>query len=1406
MQKERESHSAKMEVHAPPTVTEQKKFPKYKGGNIMKSKNSVTRRLLAFALALALFFTNYAGYAPMMVYANTDYNVVVDANIEHGTVTVDNSTAAEGEEVTINVTPDDGYDIDTVKYYVDETDFTVVDVNSEYSFTMPASDVTVTATFAEIIPVSYRNCFWNNTHNFVEYNNSNASDYTTLTSRTTTWEDGKWYVAKKDLTISDRITVNGTANLIICGGATLTVSKGITVEEDNTLNIFDQEEDDGALIINGFTDTSDSNNAKYGAGIGAYTVVNGNTIVNPSSCGTVNIHGGNITITGTDYASGIGGSNYSTGDDIKENTGNVTIFSGNINITGGQNSAAIGGGDNESGLTTSIYGGNITVVGGSDGAGIGGGSQGNGGTTTIYGGNINISGGFEGSGIGGGSHGNGGTTTIYDGDIISTAGKVASGIGGGFSGNGGTTTIYGGIITATGSKMNATYYGKGIGCGAESNDDGTLTVGPDIAVLGDSKANPTSEIIPNEGEYVRKQYMFVSKKYPITLHTNGGTINEWYDFSYYIYGKGRDLPTYEEDSDASILQRDGYTFLGWYNNSNFEGNPIVTIAQNESGSKEYWAKWKSKDYFTITYDLAGGTNNENNPVSYNGAVSIKVNVPTNADNTKVFSGWLIYNLMGNVTVADAELPDYLIADKVMDYTIKAGTSGNLKLVATWKDLSEVTSTEVESNVNSEIPGVTISNLDTVATNEVGETTEPIYVRTELQIQKAEEDDVNDVSNEIKAEASTIFTGVDASAIEVKYFNIDITKYQTKVDGTSLDPETVSDAKGVIEIAIPVASIGLESVPTNFGIVREHETDTGKETTVFTELTTKPNSQEEMVDGTFFVDNGVIYIYTQFFSTYAIVNTTTDICHVTLDVNGGNELEKSFYNLAKNECLELPVPTKDGGYTFDGWYLEDGTPVTNTTPITTDVTLKAHWSATSYSISYNLAGGTVDPANPTSYTVETETFTLNNPVKDGFTFAGWTGTDLTEATTTVTIVKGSKGDRSYTATWNEDKEEDKNDDDKNDDDKQDDIPVVSENHSNLYLKATVTNTVAKLSWKKVKGANGYEVYGTTAGSTDFTKIATLKKSKTSYKVTDLESSKDYVYFVKAVNKDGTVAEESLKVYFTTGSGDSSNAKSITASNFKVMMGETVKVQATVNPAESGKTVFGEKYVNLLRYFSSNPSIASVDINGNVTGLSNGKVTIFVYAPNGVMKKVTVNVTNPFIFLEAKVKENASAKTSVVTLKWQKESRAVNYNIYRVISENELKKVDTVKKNKTSYKVTDLEWNNKYEFIVKPVNASGTEYMESIKVQFVAGSDTSTNVKSIKASNQTVTVGGTCTITATVTPQNKNLPVLGDLNYFSSNPNIAVVDNNGKVAGISKGKATIYILAPNGVKKAVKVNVK
>ena len=72
----------------------------------------------------------------------------------------------------------------------------------------------------------------------------------------------------------------------------------------------------------------------------------------------------------------------------------------------------------------------------------------------------------------------------------------------------------------------------------------------------------------------------------------------------------------------------------------------------------------------------------------------------------------------------------------------------------------------------------------------------------------------------------------------------------------------------------------------------------------------------------------------------------------------------------------------------------------------------------YSITYDLAGGHMPTgqSNPDTYSDQTATFTLNNPVREGYHFDGWTGSNGATPDTTVTITKGSTGDRSYTANW------------------------------------------------------------------------------------------------------------------------------------------------------------------------------------------------------------------------------------------------------------------------------------------------------------------------------------------------------------------------------------------------------
>ena len=74
----------------------------------------------------------------------------------------------------------------------------------------------------------------------------------------------------------------------------------------------------------------------------------------------------------------------------------------------------------------------------------------------------------------------------------------------------------------------------------------------------------------------------------------------------------------------------------------------------------------------------------------------------------------------------------------------------------------------------------------------------------------------------------------------------------------------------------------------------------------------------------------------------------------------------------------------------------------------------------FTITYNgIEGATFETANPTIYKIGSDDITLNNPTKEGYVFTGWTGTDINEATKTVTIRKGSTGHREYTATFTPD---------------------------------------------------------------------------------------------------------------------------------------------------------------------------------------------------------------------------------------------------------------------------------------------------------------------------------------------------------------------------------------------------
>lgn len=93
---------------------------------------------------------------------------------------------------------------------------------------------------------------------------------------------------------------------------------------------------------------------------------------------------------------------------------------------------------------------------------------------------------------------------------------------------------------------------------------------------------------------------WIANNYDITYELGGGTINSGKNTSY-TYGYGVILPT--------DVTKTGYTFKGWYDNPQCEGESILAIPANATGNKTYYANWVVNTYNVtfFTYEGVMGT-------------------------------------------------------------------------------------------------------------------------------------------------------------------------------------------------------------------------------------------------------------------------------------------------------------------------------------------------------------------------------------------------------------------------------------------------------------------------------------------------------------------------------------------------------------------------------------------------------------------------------------------------------------------------------------------------------------------------------------------------------------------------------------------------------------------------------
>ena len=137
-----------------------------------------------------------------------------------------------------------------------------------------------------------------------------------------------------------------------------------------------------------------------------------------------------------------------------------------------------------------------------------------------------------------------------------------------------------------------------------------------------------------------------------------------------------------------------------------------------------------------------------------------------------------------------------------------------------------------------------------------------------------------------------------------------------------------------------------------------------------------------------------------------------------DVAEGDSLKESYTIEDDFDFVTLECFTE--GYHFDGWYtqkdLGTGEQVTGVDLGTIgDITVYAHWGLEVYDITYVGADG-VTSTNPVNYTIESETFTISDLTKVGYTFDGWFEDEACEVAADTTVETGSTGDLVFYASW------------------------------------------------------------------------------------------------------------------------------------------------------------------------------------------------------------------------------------------------------------------------------------------------------------------------------------------------------------------------------------------------------
>lgn len=241
-------------------------------------------------------------------------------------------------------------------------------------------------------------------------------------------------------------------------------------------------------------------------------------------------------------------------------------------------------------------------------------------------------------------------------------------------------------------------------------------------------------------------------------------------------------------------------------------------------------------------------------------------------------------------------------------------------------------------------------------------------------------------------------------------------------------------------------------------------------------------------------------------------------------------------------------------------------------------------------------------------------------------------------------------------------------------------------------------------------------------------------------------------------------------------------SFSESSKSISVGETYNAVLSVTKNDVAFTDIKPKYA------TSDNSIASIDSTGKITGLSSGKVIITAYEDSKYSTFIELNVSvvkiDGISLSPASLNLYASNEQTLETT--ISPSNATNKNL-------------TYKSDNTAIATV----NSLGKIVAKGVGTAtitatandGTGISSSSTVNVL---ETQVSSISLNLSTQTLAIGSTSQLTATISPSTATNKTIA---WSTTNSNCAVVDNSGLVTAVSAGNATIVATSNDGRKSAI-----